>query len=103
MSTQNGAQMALECLKIVLKIQNFAGLCPWDPLMGAYSIPPQTPQLLLTPFTPSGCSGCLSHFAPSFEQMPFKFSDIFFFLLDSSLFIANKIKTKTFNIGKAKF
>ena len=77
MSTQNGAQMALECLKTVLKMQNFAGFCPWAPLRGTYSVP-QTPQLLLTPFTPSRRSGHLSRFAPLFEKMPFKFSDIFF-------------------------
>ena len=35
MSSQNGAQMVLECLKIVLKMQNFVGLCPWTPLRRA--------------------------------------------------------------------
>ena len=39
MSTQNGAQMALECLKIVLKMQKFPGLRPWTPL-GGLTAPP---------------------------------------------------------------
>ena len=47
-------------------------------MKGAYSTL-QTLKLLFTPFVPSRHSGCLSCFAPLFEQMPFKFSDIFFF------------------------
>ena len=79
--------MALECLKIVLQMQNFVEPRPWTPLRGAYSARPKPPQLLLTPFAPSGHSGRLSHSAPSFEQMPFKFSDIFFLCWSHLCFI----------------
>ena len=59
MSTQNGAQVAFECLKIVLKMQNFAGLrhhlgglaVPPKPPAAINSLPalaPPHPQLLLT-------------------------------------------------------
>ena len=41
--------MALECLKIVLKMQNFPGLRPWTPL-GGLTAPPKKPQLYWTRF-----------------------------------------------------
>ena len=75
MSTKNDAQMVLECLKIVLKMQHFEGFAPGSHCGGLQH--PSDPPGAINPFAPSGRSGRLSHFAPLFEQMLVKFSDIF--------------------------